>query len=128
MPKASKEYCLKTPITKMGFTQKSSCKAQGFITRTSKQNKGKYIKSDKYKMSKGTSLYSSGNKNPKAKTGYGNAEKAKMTIRNIKPYNKAYRVSVINTMYNRAKFHKYQTKDMREAMKIFKSWMKKYIE
>ena len=50
MPKSSKEYCLNTPVSKMGFTQKSSCKAQGLIPRTSKKNKGKYIKSPKYQM------------------------------------------------------------------------------
>ena len=27
-------------------------------------------------------------------------------------------------MYNRAKFHPHQTKDMREAMKIFSDWLK----
>ena len=33
---------------------------------------------------------------------------------------------VINTMYNRAKCHKYQTADMREAMKVYKKWLKLY--
>jgi len=33
----------------MGFSQKASCKAQGFLKRTSKKNKGKYIVSPKYK-------------------------------------------------------------------------------
>ena len=27
-------------------------------------------------------------------------------------------------MYNRAKFHKYQTANMREAMKVYKKWLK----
>ena len=49
MPAASKEYCKKTPVRKMGFTQKASCKAQGLLRRTSKKNKGKYIRSPKYK-------------------------------------------------------------------------------
>ena len=48
MPKASVKYCKTTPITKMGFTQKASCKAQGLIARTSKKYKGKFIKSKKY--------------------------------------------------------------------------------
>jgi len=30
-------------------------------------------------------------------------------------------------MYNRAKYHPYQTKDMIEAMKVFKVWLKKYL-
>ena len=44
MPAASKEYCKKTPVRKMGFTQKASCKAQGLLERTSK--KYKVISSD----------------------------------------------------------------------------------
>ena len=27
-------------------------------------------------------------------------------------------------MYNRAKYHPYQTKNMKEAMKVFKKWLK----
>ena len=49
MPSMSRQYCLKTPIHKMGFSQKASCKAQGYIKRTSRKNKGKRIKSPKYK-------------------------------------------------------------------------------
>jgi len=45
MPRASRSYCKSTPISKMGFTQRSSCKAQGLIKRTGKSNKGKYVKS-----------------------------------------------------------------------------------
>lgn len=29
-------------------------------------------------------------------------------------------------MYNRAKYHKYRTKDMEEAMKVFKKWLKEF--
>lgn len=31
---------------------------------------------------------------------------------------------IVNTMYNRAKFHANQTKDMKKAMKVFQKWMK----
>jgi hypothetical protein len=48
MPRMSRAYCRKTPVSKMGFSQKSSCKAQGLIKRTGKKNKGKYIRSPKY--------------------------------------------------------------------------------
>jgi len=134
MPVMSRKYCKSTPISRMGFSQKASCKAQGYIARTSKKYKGKLIKSLKYRMNK--SLYSSGNKKPKVKTGYsrssssfrgyGDVERAKMTLKNIKGMNKDYQIRVVNTMYNRAKFHKNQTKDMREAMKVFRNWLKKY--
>lgn len=43
--KASKEYCENTPKSEMGFTQKASCKAQGYIERSD----GEKRKSDKYK-------------------------------------------------------------------------------
>ena len=49
MPHSSREYCKRTPVSKMGFSQKASCKAQGLLRRTSKKNKGKYIRSPKYK-------------------------------------------------------------------------------
>jgi hypothetical protein len=45
MPKASRKQC-KSP---RGFSQISSCKAQGLIPRTSRKFKGKYVKSPKYK-------------------------------------------------------------------------------
>jgi hypothetical protein len=42
--KASKEYCENTPVDEMGFTQRASCKAQGYIERSD----GEKRKSDKY--------------------------------------------------------------------------------
>jgi hypothetical protein len=45
----SAEYCKSTPKSKMGFSQISTCKARGYLARTSKVNKGKYIVSPKYK-------------------------------------------------------------------------------
>lgn len=106
----------------MGFTQKSSCKAQGFIKRTSKINKGKYVVSPKYK-SKNKSLYSSGKNKPKIKTGYKDEETAKNTLKNLKGFDITYKKQVINTMYNRAKYHKNQSINMRKAMKVFKKWL-----
>jgi len=51
MPKSSPSYCKNTPIKNMGFTQLASCKAQGLIARTSRENKGRYVKSPKYRTS-----------------------------------------------------------------------------
>ena len=92
MPRMSRKYCLKTPVNKMGFSQKSSCKAQGYIARTSRKNKGKYIISPKYKKSKSKkiidsgkkSLYNNGNKKPRTITGYKDKETALQTLKNIK--------------------------------------------
>ena len=49
MPGMTKEYCKSTPIKKIGFSQRSSCKALGIIPRTSKAYFGKKISSSKYR-------------------------------------------------------------------------------
>ena len=38
---------------------------------------------------------------------------------------RSYKLQVINTMYNRAKYHKYRSNDMVKAMKIFKKYLDK---
>jgi predicted GIY-YIG superfamily endonuclease len=123
MPRMSRQYCKKTPIKKMGFSQKASCKAQGLIKRTSKRFKGKYVKSPKYNSSKNLSLYDNGKNRPKIKSGYGSRKIALQTIKNLKRKSRIYKKQIINTMYNRAKFHKYQTSGMRDAMKVFKKYL-----
>lgn len=125
MPSMTRKYCLSTSPRKMGFSQKASCKAQGLLKRSS----GKYVVSPKYRKSRRKSrrdsgLYSNGKKSPRTKTGYGSPKKARDTIRNIKKFDKAYQKQVVNTMYNRAKYHANQTEGMREAMKVFKKWLK----
>ena len=132
----SKKYCTTTSPNKMGFSQKSSCKAQGYLKRTSKKNKGKYFISPKYKSKKSKrskqsknkinkSLYSNGKNKPKIKSGYGSAEIARKTLKNIKGRSRSYKMQIVNTMYNRAKHHKYQTSGMKKAMKVFKNWLSK---
>lgn len=59
-------------------------------------------------------------------TGFKNEEKAKKTIEIIKYRSPKYQFDVINTMYNRAKYHPNQTEEMRKAMKIFRNWIKSY--
>ena len=126
MPSMSRKYCLSTSPKKMGFSQKASCKAQGLLKRTSKKHKGKYVISPKYKKSKRKdgSLYSNGKSKPRTKTGYGDSKRARETLRNIKKFDKAYQMQVVTTMYNRAKYHANQTEGMRDAMKVFKKWLK----
>ena len=58
-------------------------------------------------------------------TGFKNKEKALDTLKIIKNRDIVYQKQVVNTMYNRAKYHPYQTKSMREAMKVFEKWLKK---
>jgi hypothetical protein len=73
------------------------------------------------------SLYE--DKHPKTSlkgTGYKDEKKALETINMIKNKNIVYQFQIINTMYNRAKYHSNQTVNMRKAMKIFKIWLKEY--
>ena len=83
------------------------------------------------------SLYE--DKHPKISTkgtGFKNKQKALDTLkiiasqrirRNaaIKDRDIIYQKQVVNTMYNRAKYHPHQTEGMREAMKVFKKWLEK---
>ena len=67
--------------------------------------------------------------NPKTTThglGFKNKEKALYTIKAIKKRNLKYQVNVIATMLGRAKKHPYKNKNMRDAIKVFSSWMENY--
>ena len=68
------------------------------------------------------------NKNPKKSvknTGFKNKEKALDTIRIVKDLEKNHQMQIILTMYYRAEYHPHKTKDMVEAQKVFKKWLKK---
>jgi hypothetical protein len=72
------------------------------------------------------SLYE--DKHPKTSTkgtGFKNKMKALATIKIIKDRDIIYQKQVVNTMYNRAKYHPYQTEGMKEAMEVFKKWLDK---
>ena len=59
-------------------------------------------------------------------TGFKNIDIALKTINLVSKRSLKYQFDVINTMYNRAKYHPNKTKHMEEAMKIFKKWLSKY--
>ena len=59
-------------------------------------------------------------------TGFKNAKVALNTIKLISKISLKYQFDVVNTMYNRAKYHPHKTKDMEDAMKIFHKWLKEY--
>ncbi len=60
--------------------------------------------------------------------GYANKKKAQETLKKLKNMNanRAYTLQVVNTMYNRAKYHSHRTKQMEEAMKVYQKFLKKY--
>jgi hypothetical protein len=59
-------------------------------------------------------------------TGFKDAKTATKTLKLIKRRGSKYQYDVVNTMYNRAKYHPYQTSDMKEAIKIYKKWLQNY--
>jgi hypothetical protein len=71
-------------------------------------------------------LYSDRHPNRTMKsTGFKDKKTAMKTIELIQFRSPTYQFNVINTMYNRAKFHPHQTSEMRDAMEIFARWLKK---
>jgi hypothetical protein len=59
-------------------------------------------------------------------TGFKNKQKALDTLIIIKDRDIKYQKQVVNTMYNRAKYHPHQTNDMKEAMKVYKVWLNEH--
>jgi len=62
------------------------------------------------------------------KLGYSDANIAKETIKNVKKYPLSIQHQLINSMLNRAKYNKNQTVGMRDAIRIYKKWIKDYIK
>lgn len=72
-------------------------------------------------------LYSN-NKHPETNikgTGYKDIDAVKKTFELISKRSIIYQKSVIITMYNRAKYHKHITDDMKKGMKLMKKWLVK---
>lgn len=88
----------------------------------------KKIPTDNPKITpKNLSLFSDYNKETTIKNlGFKNKEKALYTINTISNKPLKYQVSVISTMIGRAKNHPHQTKEMLEAIDIFKKWLDNY--
>jgi hypothetical protein len=63
-------------------------------------------------------------KNPKLRLGYGTANKARRSIRLLKKQPRQYKMQAAHTLYYRAKYHKHQTKGMKNAQKIYGRFLK----
>ena len=73
------------------------------------------------------SLYSDYNKLTSNKGfGFSSKEKAIETINKLKKEKIRYQLYVVTTMLGRAKNHPHQTKGMRDAINIYKKWLKDY--
>lgn len=78
-------------------------------------------------MKNNTTLYSDDHPETSTKgTGFKDKQKALDTLKIIKNRDINYQKLIVITMYNRAKHHPHQTKEMREAMKVYFNWLKKY--
>ena len=56
-------------------------------------------------------------------TGFKDKKTALKTLKLIKKRCLLYQFQVINTMYNRAKYHPHKNEKMEDAMGIFKEWL-----
>ena len=73
------------------------------------------------------SLYEDTHPNSSTKgTGFKDKQKALDTLKIIKNRDLTYQKQIVITMYNRAKYHPHQTKEMKDAMKVYYDWLKKY--
>ena len=72
-----------------------------------------------------TGVFNDPIKPPKIKAGYGTAKKARNTIRRLRKETRKQQQQTARTMFYRAKYHKYQTSGMRDAMKVYGVFLKK---
>ena len=70
-------------------------------------------------------VYNDAVKPPAVRAGYGTRKKARNTLRRLRSVGPAKARQVARTMYYRAKYHKYQTPGMRNAMRVYKEYLDK---
>jgi hypothetical protein len=63
-------------------------------------------------------------KKARVKLEYGTGNKARRTIKRLKHYPKEYQRRAGTAMYYRAKLHKYQTHNMKNAENVYKRFLK----
>ena len=61
---------------------------------------------------------------PKIKAGYGTAKKAHNTLKRLRKETRKQQRQTARTMFFRAKYHRFQTSGMRDAMKIYGDFLK----
>ena len=70
-------------------------------------------------------VFNDAKKKPAVRAGYGTRKKAQNTVRRFRSVTRSKARQVAQTMYYRAKYHKYQTPGMRNAMKVYEDYLKK---
>ena len=69
-------------------------------------------------------LFNNSRKAKRSHLQYGTAKKAKQTLKYLRKRPHSEQVQGAKTMYYRAKYHAHQTKNMREAMKVYGDFLK----
>jgi len=69
------------------------------------------------------SVFNDSVKKPAVRAGYGTRKKAKNTLRRLRSVSRTKARQVARTMYYRAKYHKYQTPGMQNAMKVYQEYL-----
>jgi hypothetical protein len=64
-------------------------------------------------------------KMPKIHLGYGTCNKARKSVKLLKKQPRQYQIQAAHTLYYRAKYHKHQTKGMKEAEKVYGNFLHK---
>jgi hypothetical protein len=82
----------------------------------------------KQRRSSGHQLFNNnpGGREPRVKgLGYGTAERARRSVTRVRGLPRGYQRQALGTLYYRAKYHKYQTNNMRAAAKVLKTALQK---
>jgi hypothetical protein len=69
-------------------------------------------------------IFNNPTKPPKIKAAYGTAKKARNTIQRLRKETRKQQRQTARSMFFRAKYHKYQTSGMRNAMKVYGDFLK----
>jgi len=69
-------------------------------------------------------VFTDSKKPPAFKAAYGTAKKARNTLKRLRRATPSKARQVARTMYYRAKYHKYQTPNMKAAMNVYNHYLK----
>ncbi len=64
------------------------------------------------------------NKKPRVRLHYSSKKAAQESVKKLRSQPKQYSRQAATTLYYRAKYHKYQTKGMKNAAKVYKHFLK----
>jgi hypothetical protein len=63
-------------------------------------------------------------KKPKLRLGYGSGAKARASVKKLRKQPRQYQSQAAHTLYYRAKYHKHQTDGMKNAVKVYGTFLR----